>query len=119
MHVQVVYFDGCPSWQVALRRLNAALAETGHPDAVVDLVPISSAERPDANRFAGSPTLLVDGRDLFPGTDPISDLACRVYPSPHGLSGSPTYEALVAALATISATAVAWKMRDQAALQRG
>lgn len=80
MHIQILYFDGCPSWQVALQRLTAALEATGHSDAVVDLVQVGSADEATAARFAGSPTLLADGQDLFPGTDPITDLACRAYP---------------------------------------
>jgi hypothetical protein len=104
MHIQVLYFDGCPSWQVALQRLTAALEATGHSDAVVDLVEVGTAEPTIVACFAGSPTLLVDGQDLFSGTDPITALACRVYPGPHGLSGSPTQEALIAALTDLPAT---------------
>jgi hypothetical protein len=104
MHIQVLYFAGCPSWQVALQRLTTALKATGHPDAVIDLVDVGTADEAAAARFAGSPTLLADGQDLFPGTDPITDLACRVYPGPHGLNGSPTHEALIAALTDLPAT---------------
>lgn len=32
----------------------------------------------DATGFAGSPTLLVDGRDLFPWREPITDVARQV-----------------------------------------
>jgi hypothetical protein len=98
MRVQVVYFDGCPSWQVAAERLQAALPRTGHGDVRVELVQVRSPAEALAARSAGSPTLLVDGRDLFPGAAPTSQLACRVYPTPQGLSGSPSLEALVAAL---------------------
>jgi hypothetical protein len=48
--------------------------------------------------FAGSPTVLVEGQDLFPDAPPITHLACRVYPSPDGPSGSPSDQALVTAL---------------------
>jgi hypothetical protein len=54
--------------------------------------------------FAGSPTLLVDGHDLFPGTALTTQLACRVYPTPDGLSGAPTAEALIAALSGLPTT---------------
>jgi hypothetical protein len=103
MHIRIVYFDGCPSWQVALQRLDAALEATGHTGARVELVEVSSPEEAAAAGFAGSPTLLVDGRDLFPGTEPMTQLACRVYPGPQGLSGSPTSEALVTALSDLPA----------------
>ena len=108
MHIQVVYFDGCPSWQLVVQRLTAALQATGHTDAVVDLVQVGSAGDA-AVHFAGSPTLLVNGRDLFPGTGPIrtgpiTGLACRVYPGRQGLAGAPTLEALVAALSDLPAS---------------
>lgn len=44
--------------------------------------------------FAGSPRVLVNGQDLFPDAAPVTELACRVYRNPQGLSGSPTPEAL-------------------------
>ena len=101
MRIQVVYFEGCPSWQVTLQRLHAALEETGRTGATIELVPVTSTEESAAAGFAGSPTLLVDGEDLFPGAAPITQLACRVYPGPEGLNGSPTREALIAALSNL------------------
>jgi hypothetical protein len=78
MRVQVVYFDGCPTWRVAAERLQAALRRTGHGDVRVELVEVRSPAEAVAARFAGSPTLLVDERDLFPGAAPTSQLARRV-----------------------------------------
>jgi hypothetical protein len=48
-----------------------------------------------------SPTVRVDGRDLFPA--PVCDdwrLGCRVYATPEGLSGFPSAEMLREALKT-------------------
>ena len=39
--------------------------------------------------FHGSPTVLVDGVDLFP-TQPVRSLACRVYATERGYAGAPT-----------------------------
>lgn len=96
-----MYFEGCPSWQITSRRLLAALEATGHAGVTVELVLVSSAQEATAARFAGSPTVLIDGQDLFPDAAPVTELVCRVYRSPQGLSGSPTHEALVAALETL------------------
>jgi hypothetical protein len=98
VQIQVVYFDGCPSWRVTYERLVAALEAMGRRELVVDLVQVASPDEAAAAKFAGSPTILVDGLDLFPGTAVTTQLACRVYPTPQGLSGSPTVEALIAAL---------------------
>lgn len=48
--------------------------------------------------FTGSPTILINNRDLFAihGAEP--GLACRVYPTPDGLRGVPTVEQLLTAL---------------------
>jgi hypothetical protein len=96
--VQVVYFDGCPSWHAAAERMRHALDATGHAAVVVELVEVSSPEDAVALRFAGSPTLLVDGKDLFPGAAPIAAMACRLYAGPSGFSDAPTLDALSAAL---------------------
>ena len=48
--------------------------------------------------FAGSPTIEVDGTDLFPSDGATNDLACRVYRTPTGLAGLPTQEQIVEAL---------------------
>jgi hypothetical protein len=56
--------------------------------------PAAAAEVP----FAGSPTILIDGADLFPSDGRTSDLACRVYLTPAGLAGQPTQEQIQAAL---------------------
>ena len=47
----------------------------------------------------GSPSIQVDGVDLFAAPDAAVGLACRVYPTPDGPAGAPTVEQLRAALA--------------------
>lgn len=98
MQVRVVYFDGCPSWQIAHQRLIEALTRVGRSDTAVTLVRVGSDADARAAGFAGSPTILLDGRDLFPGAAIPDGLACRLYPTATGLAGSPTVEDLVIAL---------------------
>jgi hypothetical protein len=99
VELRLVYFDGCPSWQVAHQRLAEALTRVGQPDTPISLVRVSSDAEARAAGFAGSPTILLDGRDLFPGAAIPDGLACRLYPTAAGLAGSPTVEDLVVALA--------------------
>lgn len=47
--------------------------------------------------FGGSPTIIVDGEDLFPGTR-TRDLACRVYFTERGITGLPSVQQLEEAL---------------------
>lgn len=98
MKIELLYFDGCPSWRTARARLTEALDHLGRPDQAVHLVRVASDEQAEALRFAGSPTLLVDDEDLFPHPTGRHGLACRLYATPDGLAGSPTVGELVGAL---------------------
>lgn len=96
--VVLLYFDGCPSWQVALDRLREALTAVGADPDAVRLEQVTTPERADELAFRGSPTVLVDGVDPFADpTDPVG-LSCRVYRGADGPSGAPTVAELVAVL---------------------
>jgi len=94
----LLYFDGCPSWQVAEVRLRDALMATGVAE-LIELVEVTTQEQAQRLGFRGSPSVLVDGRDLFVEPDAAFGMMCRVYSTPDGLRGSPTTEQLVDALA--------------------
>jgi hypothetical protein len=93
------YFDGCPTYLKAEKTLHGVLEEKG-VDAEVELVAINTAEEARELRIPGSPTIRVDGEDLFPVPERAEyALGCRIYASPEGLRGSPTTEMLWEALA--------------------
>ncbi len=94
MRVQLLYFDGCPSWQVADARLREALQTLGRP-AEVEKVLVATPEEAEHWNFRGSPSVLVDGEDPFPQSRTPVGLTCRLYPTPEGLGGSPTVDQLV------------------------
>lgn len=102
MDVTLLYFNGCPSWQVADERLRALAAELGfsYTRRIVD-----TPEEAERSRFRGSPSILVDGRDAFAAGDEPVGLSCRVYQTPEGPAGAPTLEQLRAALTTTQAGA--------------
>ncbi|HEX6023195.1 MAG TPA: hypothetical protein VFZ00_14460 [Solirubrobacter sp.] len=74
MAVELLYWEGCPSFPRALAELEEAL--DGRDEIVVR--EIASEEDAVAAGFPGSPTIRVDGADLFPTDEPPS-LTCRVY----------------------------------------
>jgi hypothetical protein len=74
VEVELLYWEGCPSYPAALADLRAALGS----DIEVTVREIVTEEDAVAERFPGSPTIRVDGEDLFPIDDPPS-LSCRVY----------------------------------------
>ncbi|QIN85272.1 thioredoxin family protein [Rubrobacter tropicus] len=98
MKVEVLYFDGCPTYREAEETLREVLAEAG-AGAGVALVAVNTDEEAERLRFPGSPTIRVEGEDLFPaGERGEWRLGCRVYATPEGLKGSPTKEMLRQAL---------------------
>ncbi len=95
--MEILYFTGCPSWQVAEVNLRAALASLGRTDEVGHRR-VETPEEADAIGFCGSPTVLIDGRDPFAAPGDAVGLACRVYQTPDGPAGAPTAAQLEAAL---------------------
>lgn len=98
MNVEVLYFDGCPTYKTAEKTLRKVLAEEGM-EAEVNLVAVNTDEEAGRLRFPGSPTIRVGGEDLFPVSEREDwRLGCRLYATPKGLKGSPTTEMLREAL---------------------
>ena len=95
--VQVLYIDACPNWIEAVERTRAALDATGLAGTEVESVLVHTEAEAAAAVFGGSPTVLVDGEDLFPGAR-TSDLACRVYFTEVGTAGMPSGQQLEEAL---------------------
>jgi hypothetical protein len=94
MKVDVLYFDGCPTYETATKTLRAVLAEEGL-EAEVQLIAVNSDDEAGRLRFPGSPTIRVDGEDLFPVAEREDwRLGCRVYATPQGLRCYPTAEML-------------------------
>src|SRR5574341_657306 len=97
MRIDLLRFEGCPSWEGALENLRQVVG-----DAPITMIDITTWEQAQAERFCGSPTIRVDGADLFPAEEAIYGLACRVYETPNGASGTPTAEMIRAALKTLA-----------------
>lgn len=99
VNIEVLHIVDCPSWVAAGDRLRRALDVTGYGSTEITYRLLESGEDAARVPFAGSPTILVDGVDMFPGGARTSDLACRVYLTPAGLAGLPTTEQMVDAIA--------------------
>jgi hypothetical protein len=98
MKIELLYFDGCPTYRSAQEALKQALSEEGI-DARIQLLAVNTDEEAQRMQFPGSPTIRVNGRDLFPAPEPQDDgLGCRMYTTPEGLRGTPTKEMLREAL---------------------
>ena len=95
MKVELLWWEGCPSYPETLGDLRRVLRDEG-VEADVDLVEVETDEQARAQRFPGSPTVRLDGVDAIPpaDTEPFS-LTCRVYRTRDGrISATPDPEDL-------------------------
>ncbi len=90
MKITIQFFDGCPHWELAERRLRQAMADVGREDVHITYQRIDSPEDAERLDFDGSPTFLVNGRDPFAGRDAQASLGCRVYQTEEGAQGAPS-----------------------------
>jgi hypothetical protein len=79
MRVELLFWAGCPSHPAALRELRAALADEGLDPEHVLVREVKTDAEAHGERFVGSPTIRIDGRDVQPDTGEPVGLTCRVY----------------------------------------
>ncbi len=91
--IDLLYFDGCPSWQQGLENLRTALRRL-ELDWPVELVHVHEDDQAARLRCLGSPSFQVSGQDLWPEERAEYTMSCRVYQTPQGLKGWPTVEML-------------------------
>lgn len=99
MRIELLYFEGCPSYQELLPELRELIAGEGF-GAEVELRCIESIEQAERERFLGSPSVRVDGVDIDPGAAGREDfgLKCRLYRSEENVSRTPPEPWIRAAL---------------------
>ena len=78
MRVSFLYYEDCPSYDLALERLREVMAEESIPGEV-EVIKVETEEQARELRFVGSPTIRVDGQDIDPSRDFTYALTCRVY----------------------------------------
>jgi hypothetical protein len=78
--VEVLYWEGCPSHDEAFADVREVLAELGREDEPLHKRSIDTDEQALKEQFVGSPTIRVDGVDVFPPDEgELVGLSCRVY----------------------------------------
>jgi hypothetical protein len=78
MEIRFLYSDECPSHGEALQRLRSVLEEEG-VDAEIEVIRVETFEEAKRHSFPGSPTILIDGRDIDPVANPEFAPTCRTY----------------------------------------
>jgi hypothetical protein len=102
VRIELLYFDGCPNHDELVPHLRELLAQAGI-DTRIDLRCVESLEDAERERFLGSPTVRVDGRDVDPGAEARGDygMKCRLYTTAEGLRGTPPDAWILDALAGV------------------
>jgi hypothetical protein len=89
MRLQILHVPDCPGAEVLDRILGPLLA--ARPDIQVTRRVVTTEDEAGRLGMTGSPTILADGRDLFPSPGQQPSLSCRLYPGQHEqLSPAPT-----------------------------
>ena len=78
--VEFLWWEGCPSHEHALGDLGDAMRAAGLDPQSIEVRHVGSEQEAARERFVGSPTIRIDGRDLQPPSDEDAvGLTCRVY----------------------------------------
>jgi hypothetical protein len=88
--IEVLYVQDCPHYQATLALVERIRGELGMEAELRSTLIVDQAAA-DQARFAGSPTVRVDGRDVEPGSEPATEyvLGCRLYRLEHRFAGQP------------------------------
>jgi hypothetical protein len=87
LSIQLLVFEGCPLANAAREALRQALAELGI--SAFEEIDLLDPSTPEDLRGWGSPTILVNGRDVA-GLTRGDNLGCRVYPGPDRVPSAAT-----------------------------
>jgi hypothetical protein len=93
VQIEILAREDCPNRGMALVVVQRVVDETGIP-AEIEVVDVDSDEDAEAYRVLGSPTVLVDGRDVDPLPSANADYGIedRIYRTDRGPCGWPDAE---------------------------
>jgi len=92
LKIQILTIAGCPNAAAATAAVRIALQLAG-AQAIIQEITVGSAEVPG---FAGSPTILVNGRDVEPAIR-CDGPGCRIYSNPDN-AGIPALQSIQVAI---------------------
>ena len=88
MKIEFLYFDGCPSYIKSLENLQEVISEE-NLIAELALIKIDGPEQAEENKFFGSPSIRINGKDLE-GRDGEASFNCRIYTINGQMTGIPS-----------------------------
>jgi hypothetical protein len=97
LQIDILYTRDCKDWEEAARRVDEALGALGLAGEFSYWL-VDSDRKALEWGFVGSPTIRVNGEDLFPVRGAASGMRLRSYFTPEGMVGCPTLEMIIEAL---------------------
>jgi hypothetical protein len=85
VRIELLVVADCPHEAAAADLLATALAEVGLASVGYTVTVIDSQDDAERRHFVGSPTICVDGVDIFAEPDRPAAVACRIYPGGAGV----------------------------------
>ena len=80
MRVTFQYFEGCPNASDTLRHLKELVKEHKIAEDELEVQEVSDLDSAEKTRFQGSPTILIEGVDIYTMKKPVGvNYACRIY----------------------------------------
>ncbi len=78
--IEFQFFDGCPNADNTLQNLHEAMVEQGITRDHLKITEVPNIESAKRFNFQGSPTILVNGKDLYTDEEPVDfSYSCRIY----------------------------------------
>ncbi|MCA1682687.1 MAG: hypothetical protein LC685_01595 [Actinobacteria bacterium] len=94
--LDLLYVPDCPNLAVARQRVAEAVAAAGVAAEVRERMIADPGDAANAG-MNGSPTILVNGRDVAAG-DGAASVSCRLYRKASGVDVAPTVDEIIEAL---------------------
>src|SRR5215218_9408196 len=118
MRVNFLYYEECPSHDLALERLREVMAEEGI-SREVEVFKVETEDQARELRFVGSPTIRVDGQDIDPPNDSRYALTCRAYRlEDDRISPLPSKDMIRRALRSVAKSGLADRRADRVMVKR-
>ena len=98
MKVELLYFKGCPNISIAKKNLNEAFTKADISPQW-DEIDLNAPNTPKELKGYGSPTILIDGKDVTGIVAEGESLSCRTYYNAKGkITGAPDAEVIAKAI---------------------
>ncbi len=93
MKIELLYFDGCPNYEITLTNLQEVLSEVDLKDKI-EVINIEKHEDIIKHRFLGSPSIRINDQDLETIENEATEysMRCRRYKNGELMEGFPSKE---------------------------